>query len=130
MGNKYKARRKEEIREFVAELIIRKVKDPRVSNVTIQKVEAPDDFSVAKIYYNIIGEKDEMELVRRGLTSCKGYIRSELRNHMRMRIIPELIFIYDKSLDKAMRIEKVLKKIHNDEEDSDREGGIEEGGIE
>jgi ribosome-binding factor A len=125
MGSKYKGRKREAIREFVAELIMRKVKDPRVSNVSIQRVEAPDDFSVAKIYYNIIGEKDEMEEVRAGLTSCKGYIRSELRNHIRMKLIPELIFIYDKSLDKARRIEKVLKEIHSDEENSGRESDIE-----
>ncbi|MDZ7860896.1 MAG: 30S ribosome-binding factor RbfA [Candidatus Krumholzibacteriota bacterium] len=124
MSNKYKARKKEAIREFVAELIMKKVKDPRVANVTVQKIDAADDFSVAKIYYNIIGRKDDIETVQEGLRSCKGFIRSKIRKHIRMKVIPELIFKYDESLDKAMRIEKIINKIHDEQEDRDLEDEV------
>ncbi len=116
MKGKYKGRMEETIRQFVAELLMRKVKDPRVSNVTIQKVKAADDFSVAKIYYNIIGEIDDRKTVEEGLSSCRGFIRKEIKEHIRLRTIPDLVFIYDKSLDKAMRIEEIIDEIHEEEE--------------
>jgi len=115
MKGKYKGRMEERIRQFVAELLMRKVKDPRVSNVTIQKVKAADDFSVARIYYNIIGEIDDRKTVEEGLSSCRGFIRKEIKDHIRLRTIPDLVFIYDKSLDKAMRIEEIIDEIHEEE---------------
>ena len=55
MEGKHKARTEETIRQLVAELLVRKVKDPRVTDVSILKVETSKDYAVAKVYYNIIG---------------------------------------------------------------------------
>lgn len=114
MKGKYKGRMEETIRQFVAELLMRKVKDPRVANVTIQRVKASDDFSVAKIYFNIIGSIDELETVEAGLASSRGFIRNEIKSHIRMRTIPDLVFVYDRTLDEAMRIDEIIEEIHEE----------------
>jgi ribosome-binding factor A len=122
MKDKYKARLEEQLARFIAELFLRKMKDPRIENVTVQKVKAADDFSTAKVYYNMIGEDNDIEEVRAGLESCRSYIWNEVKEHFRLRKIPELIFVYDVSLDRAMKIENIIDEIHREDED---EGGEE-----
>ena len=125
MAEKQKARAEESIRQIVAELLMRKVNDPRVSGVSIINVELSKDYSVAKILYNIVGGAGDSEEVRAGLESCRHFVRGQLRNSIRLRVIPELVFIYDVSLDRAMAIEDILQQIHeedapsNGEEDDD-----------
>ena len=122
MKDKYKARMEEQLARFIAELFLRKMKDPRIANVTVQKVKAADDFSVAKVYYNMIGDDNELEEVKKGLSSCKSFIWNEVKNHFRLRKIPELIFVYDVSLDRAMKIENIIDEIHRESEEEGEEG--------
>jgi ribosome-binding factor A len=121
MAEKQKARAEESIRQMVAELLLRKVKDPRVSGVSIIDVKLSKDYSVAKILYNILGGSGDSDEVRKGLESCRNYIRGQLKNSMRLRVIPELVFIYDVSLDRAMAIEELLQRIHDEEPESSGE---------
>ncbi len=130
MKNKYKGRVEETIHQLVAALIVRRVKDPRVENVSIIRVSVSGDYSVAKLYYNIIGGSDDLQDVESGLKSAKVYIRNKIKKHLRLRVIPELIFIYDSSLDKAMALEKIIDGIHEEEplkESDSAEENSEEG---
>lgn len=120
MNEKQKARIEETIHQLVAELLMRRVKDPRVAGVSITRVEVSNDYSVAKIRYNILGGGDQKD-VERGLESCKGFIRGQIKGHLRLRVIPELVFLYDSSLDRAMAIEELFKKI-DEERETDKEG--------
>lgn len=111
----------ETIRQLVAELLVRRVKDPRVSNVSITYVDLSRDYSVAKLSYNVVGGSDDLEAVRRGLESCKGFIRSQIKRRIRLRTIPELVFVYDASLDRAMEIEDLIHKIHKERHEREDE---------
>lgn len=115
MSDKARARIEETIHQLIAELLVRRVKDPRVANVSITHVKTSKDYTLAKILYNVIGDSDDLPDVAAGLRSCSGFIRSQIRNHLRMRVIPELTFVYDASLDKAMEIEEIIQGIHNEE---------------
>ncbi len=115
MSDKARARIEETIHQLVAELLVRRVKDPRVANVSITLVKTSKDYTLAKILYNVIGDSDDLADVAAGLRSCSGFIRSQIRSHLRMRVIPELTFIYDASLDKAMAIEEIIQNIHDEE---------------
>ncbi len=121
MAERQKARAEESIRQMIAELLIRRVKDPRVSGVSIIDVKLSKDYSVAKILYNIVGGGGDSDEVRKGLESCRNYIRGQLMNSLRLRVIPELVFIYDVSLDRAMAIEELLQRIHDEEPASNGE---------
>ncbi|MBN1165148.1 MAG: 30S ribosome-binding factor RbfA [Candidatus Krumholzibacteriota bacterium] len=116
MNGKHKARVEETIHQLVAQLLVRKVKDPRVTNVSIIRVEAAKDYSIAKIFYNIIGGSENLEEVARGLSSSRGFIRSQVKKAIRLRVIPELVFIYDSSLDKAMELEDLIDRLHQEKE--------------
>jgi ribosome-binding factor A len=118
MNEKQKARNEDEIKVLIAEIILRRVKDPRVAHVSITHVEASNDYSVAKILYNVVeGGDADIAAVQKGLDSCRSYIRTQIKKRMHLRIIPELVFIYDKSLDRAMKIEELLAQIKREEEE-------------
>lgn len=119
MDGKQKARNEETIHQLLAELLVKRVKDPRVADVSILRVEASRDYSIAKVYYNIIGGSEGLEDVQTGLESCRGFLRSNIKKHLRLRIIPEFIFIYDSSLDRAMAIEDIIGRIHEEMPEKD-----------
>jgi ribosome-binding factor A len=124
MSERNKGRVEETIRQMVASLLLRKVKDPRVTDVSILRVEASRDYSVAKIYFNLIGgsEPERVAEAEKGLASSRGYMRMHIKKHIRLRVIPELVFIFDSSLDRAMHLEEVIDRIHSDEAGEDAEG--------
>jgi len=119
VSDRQRGRIEEKIRQLVAELLIRKVKDPRVEFVSVTGVEVSRDYSVAKIMYNVVGGESEPGAVRDGLESCRGFLRGRIKKLMRMRTIPELVFEYDTSLDKAFKIERLIQKVHEEKESAD-----------
>lgn len=128
MSEKHKARIEEEIMALIAELLLRRVKDPRVANVSITHVEAAKDYSSAKILYNIVGGANDPAVVQQGLVSCSSYLRGQIGKRLRLRVIPELLFRYDVSLDRAMKIDELIDKIHREDEERAKSGGTEESG--
>ncbi len=122
MNEKQKARNEDAIKALIAEILLRRVKDPRVSGVSITGVEASNDYSVAKILYNVVeGSGRDVAAVQKGLNSSRSYIRAEIKKHLRLRVIPELVFIYDQSLDRAMKIEELLEQIRREDETREKE---------
>ena len=124
MSERIKGRIEQTIRQMVAELLLRKVKDPRVTDVSILRVDVSRDYSIAKIYFNLIGgsEPEKVAEAEKGLLSSRGYMRMHVKKHLKLRVIPELIFIFDSSLDRAMHIEEIIENIHSEEECGEAEG--------
>ncbi len=124
MSERTKGRIEQTIRQTVAALLLRKVKDPRVTDVSILRVDVSRDYSVAKIYFNLIGgsEPERVAEAEKGLLSSRGYMRMHVKKHLKLRVIPELIFIFDSSLDRAMHLEEIIERIHTEDEDGEVEG--------
>jgi len=120
MSERNKGRIEETIHQMVAELLMRRVKDPRVTDVSIVRVDVSKDYSFAKVYFNLIGgsEPERLAEAEKGLASSRGFMRMHLKKQLRLRVIPELVFKYDSSLDRAMHLEEMIESIH-DEEDTD-----------
>ena len=100
----------DELQKEIA-MIIRDVKDPRVSNafVSITAAEVTPDLKYAKIYYSaLMGDKKE---VRLGLKAANGFIRGQIARRMNLRITPELTFIEDGSIEYGAKISKILEGI-------------------
>jgi ribosome-binding factor A len=124
MSERTKGRIEQTIRMTVASLLLLKVKDPRVTDVSILRVDVSRDYSVAKIYFNLIGgsEPERVAEAEKGLLSSRGYMRMHVKKHLRLRVIPELIFIFDSSLDRAMHLEEIINRIHAEDEEGEAEG--------
>lgn len=99
------------LREELAELIRREVKDPRVGIVTITAVETSRELDVARVFVHLIGDETRRAEALQGLQHAAGYLRTQLARSLRLRKVPELRFEFDATLDRATRIERLLAEI-------------------
>lgn len=89
--------------------IFREIKDPRVNSLlSVVKVDVSGDLSVAKIYISAIQGAQETENAVAGLKSAAGFIRRELAHRLKLRKIPELVFIADDSIRHSAHIADIL----------------------
>lgn len=98
----------DQIQRELADLIQHEIKDPRVGQVTIISVEVTRDYSHAKVFYTTLASKEEKFLVEKGLEHAKGFLRSSLSHRMKLRITPQLHFIYDESVERGVRLSKLI----------------------
>ena len=91
-------------------IISQEINDPKIGFPTVTEVDVAPDLNTSKVYVSFLGKnykkRDGLEALRR----AKGHIKSELAKRIRIRKIPDLTFIVDDTLDKADRIEEILKK--------------------
>jgi ribosome-binding factor A len=98
------------LREEIAEIVMKKVKDPRLGFLTITGVTITDDLKIAKVYVSIL-KGEERETTLDILNSAKGFIRGEIAKRVRMKTIPSLEFRIDESIEHGYRIDRLLKDI-------------------
>lgn len=100
----------EEIRKVISEMIQNELKDPRVKGlISVTKVLLTKDLKFCKIYISVMGA--DKEEVLQGVKSGAGYMRKELGNRVQIRILPELQFVIDDSIEYGAHIDKVIRDI-------------------
>lgn len=99
----------DQIRMEVADILMRKAKDPRVSSVTVTDVELTNDLRLARIYVTTLQEDDGEAGVFAGLTKASGFIRAELGRRLSLRYTPELVFEKDVSGPRGDRVLSLLE---------------------
>lgn len=112
-------------REELARLLRSGVKDPRVRTVTVTAVRTTPDLMRATVFIRTLGDEVPAEEAIRGLESAAGYIRRELGRELRLRRIPELEFQVDRTLERARRIDELLREVREGEKGGDEVGGAE-----
>ncbi len=95
----------EQIQRELADLLQFEVKDPRVGMVTVTEVEVTGDMAHAKIYYSAKAGTAELQA---GLEKTAGFLRGQLAKRMLLRTVPQLHFIYDASIDRGMKLSKMI----------------------
>jgi ribosome-binding factor A len=98
------------IQVIVAEMLERRIKDPRIGFVTITDVRLTGDTQNASVFYTVMGEDDQLASTAAALESAKGLIRSEVGKQLGMRHVPSLEFIHDALPDTARHLEEALAK--------------------
>jgi len=104
-------RLQEEIKKEVSFILQRKVKDPRLGFVSVTDVELSRDYAYCKIYVSVLGDDEERKQTMEGLTKATGFVRSELAKKLRLRIVPQISFHYDPSIEYGSRIDAILKEL-------------------
>lgn len=104
------------MRQEIAELLQRKINDPRLINVSIMRVAVSDDLSVATIHF-ACGDDPVAEALA-GLASATGYIRTQLAKSMSLRIMPHLLFKHDDTLIKHAEMDRLLREIADEQNKS------------
>jgi ribosome-binding factor A len=105
----------EEFREVFAEEIP-KLKDPRVGFVTVTGVHVTPDLRRAVVFYTVLGEEGDRKATAAGLRSASGHLRQVLGHQVRLKFLPELVFEEDDTMERADRVDELLRRIKEDDE--------------
>ncbi len=98
------------IHVIVAEMLERRIKDPRLGFLTVTDVRLTGDSQQATIFYTVLGEEVELANTAAALESAKGLLRSEVAKQLGMRQAPSLTFIHDALPENARHLDEVLAK--------------------
>jgi ribosome-binding factor A len=104
------------IQVIVAEMLERRIKDPRIGFVTITDVRLTGDGQQATIFYTVLGEQDDLDDTAAALESAKGVLRSEVAKQLGMRLVPSLTFIHDALPENARHLDELLARARQSDE--------------
>jgi ribosome-binding factor A len=113
------SRVEEACKEELSEILQREIKDPRVGFVTITEVKLTPDLRHAKVYVSILGTQKEVEQSLVGLESARGYLRSMLGKHLRLKYLPEIEFVHEHVAEEALRIAELIRRVETESEDGE-----------
>ena len=106
------------IREEIAKMIARGLKDPRIGFVSVMGVRMSPDLRYANCYVSLYGSEKEKKSSLIALRNSAGYVRRELGKFLRMRNTPEVRFLEDDSLQQVYHLEEVFRELHQTEADA------------
>lgn len=105
-----------EIKREVNEILQKKVRDPRVQDVTITDVQMTGDLSLAKVYYSIMSDlASDNQKAQIGLEKATGTIKRELGRQLHIYKIPDLTFIKDESIEYGNKIDQMLRDLNKED---------------
>lgn len=97
------------IQRKLAQIIQTEVKDPRLPRfITVSAVKVSSDMSVAKIYITVLGENSEQDITLLILNKAAGFLRTALARSIKLRIIPQLKFVYDESIEYGNNLRQLI----------------------
>jgi ribosome-binding factor A len=96
----------QQMQREIAELVRLKINDPRVKLVTITAVEVASDYSHAKVFFTRLdGKHDEAQ---QGLEHAAGFLRNQLAHSIKLRVTPQLHFVFDASVERGSRLSQLI----------------------
>ena len=107
----------DQIQRDLSDLIRNELKDKRVGMITLTGVEVSQDYGHAKVYYTTLGSAEENFLTEKGLQHAAVFLRSQLSQRLRLRVVPLLHFIYDRSIEHGIHLSQLIDKaVEQDEQ--------------
>ena len=97
-----------ELQRVANEVLVHEINDPRLAGVRISAVELSGDLSVARLFFNTLSPDDDPEPVESAFASASGFFRSRLGKVVRMRRVPELVFVYDSAPRRGLELSRLI----------------------
>jgi ribosome-binding factor A len=101
----------EAVREVVSMAILTEVRDPRVRDVTVTRVEMAPDMRSATVHVSVMGNPARQQLALRGLAHSAGFLQSRIAERIETRYTPRLRFEFDGGVQHAIEIARVLSEV-------------------
>jgi ribosome-binding factor A len=102
-------RLEDQIQREISEILRLELRDPRVGLVTISGVELSSDLAFAKIYYTLIQQSGfSADQVQKVLKGASGFFRLALGKRLTIRVVPEIRFVYDRSIEEGIRMASLI----------------------
>ena len=109
------------IQTELAELILKKARDPRLGEVSLTEVDVSPDLSQARVYFSLL-EPERKDQVLAAFESAAPFLRHELATRLHLKTMPRLVPTYDGSLARGAAMDKLLRELNPGPADSDSEG--------
>lgn len=97
--------------------ILTRLRDPRVKDVTVTKVEVAGDMRSAKVYVSVMGDEKKQSQCLNGLRRSAGFLQSCIKERIDTRYIPKLEFEIDQGVKQALEVSRILKEVLPPDED-------------
>jgi ribosome-binding factor A len=101
----------QELKEKLSVLIARELRDPRIGLATITNVKLSPDRRYARLFVSVLGSTEEQRQTLTALNDSAGFLRRQIGARIRLRHIPELIFVFDGSIEYGARMEQILEEV-------------------
>ena len=98
----------EVLRKVIGDSISTDLDDPRIGFVTVTSVDTSPDLRSARVYVSLLGEEADREPALEGLRAAHGVLQAAIASQVRMKRTPTLTFHYDESLERGMRLSRLL----------------------
>lgn len=109
----------EAMRAVLSDAISKELKDPRIGFVTVTGVKTSPDLRHARVYVSVLGDGPVREASIEGLRSAHGFLQRRVATELTLKHTPALVFEYDESIDRGMRITELI--------DSEQSGASDDG---
>lgn len=101
----------ERIQTILSELLLREVADPRLQHITVTGVALDAELMYARVFINALGDESRQDEVMTGLSRAKGFLRREVASRLRVRNAPDLIFKWDRTLERGERLNRLIDSL-------------------
>ena len=102
------------VKHELASRLSKGLRNQRIGFVTITDVKMSDDLKYARVFYSVLGAEGTKEETQKGLEEARGFLQHDIAATLDLRFTPHLSFILDESLDEAMKIDGIIRKIHEE----------------
>ncbi len=99
------------IQAEIADLLLRQLKDPRLTMATISRVVVSPDLRHARVYVSRVGSEAEQQAAMAGFHQATGFIRSHLGKRLKLRYVPQLDFQLDTAIAYGVRVSRLLHEL-------------------
>lgn len=111
------------VREEIARLLMKGVKDPRIGFVSVMSVRMSPDLKYANIYMSLFGDEKARKSSLVGLQQAATWMRGQVARNLKLRFAPELRFFPDDTLDRVFHLEEVFRELNPQGKDSEAAEG-------
>ena len=119
------ARLSQAVREVVSTAILFDLRDPRIKNVTVLRVEVAGDVRTAKVYVSVLGTEKERALCLHGLNASRGFIQSKVADRIETRYTPVLKFVLEDAVSSgAEEADRILKELEQERLEREAESAV------
>jgi ribosome-binding factor A len=112
----------DQIRQELSVLLSRgEVHDPGIGFITLTRVKVSPDLQVARVYYTTLGDEAARRETAKALQRATGFFRKRVGERLQLRRVPELQFQFDESVMHQDRVEQILRELHDEDEQRNRD---------
>jgi ribosome-binding factor A len=116
-------RLQELIKARVAEVVSFELSDPRRGLITITKVELDREVSHCKVFWSVLGGEKERKLNSKMLDHATAFVQREVAAVLHTRTVPKVHFVFDESIQGALRVQGIIDKLREERDAREAEAG-------